>query len=64
MGVATWSRRGPLTLRELRDAGCKAAEVCAVRRCTAEELHAAGFAETVSANRVEGELEDGGMVYA
>ena len=45
VGVATWPTHGPLSLRELRAAGCQAAEVCAVRTCTGGELCEAGFGE-------------------
>ena len=46
MGVAAVDgARGPLTVRELRAAGCSAAQVRAARACTAGALRAAGFSE-------------------
>ena len=37
--------RGPLTLSELRAAGCSAGQVRAARACAAAELRAAGYSE-------------------
>ena len=46
MGVAVVDcAGGPLTVRELRAAGCSAGQVRAARACTAGELRGAGFSE-------------------